>query len=203
MQFLCGTNLDRLSCRNDPRTMRRFNVQSIFATSWRRLAVALALTAALLVGAAGLTSAQDSATPAATPAAAVREVLVESSPSDADGQVMQLVRYDIPAGIILPEHTHPGTQQAYIESGVLTYHVISGGSIPVTRADGSTEQLGPGESTELHPGDSVVEVPGVVHYGENLGTETVIILAADLLDPDQPASVLYTPEASPVATPAG
>jgi len=183
--------------------MRRINVQSILATSWRRLAAALALTAALLAGAAGLTSAQDSATPAATPAAAVREVLVQSSPADADGQVLQLVRYDIPAGIILPEHTHPGVQEAYIEAGVLTYYVVSGGSIPVTRADGSTEQLNPGDSTELHPGDTVVEVPGVVHYGANLGTESVIILASTLLDPDQPASVLYTPEASPVATPAG
>lgn len=173
------------------------------SASWKQFALCLALAAALLAGTLGLTSAQDTATPAATPAAAVREVLVQSSPADADGQVMQLVRYDIPAGIVLPEHTHPGTQQAYIESGVLTYHVVSGGSIPVTRADGTTEELGPGESTELHPGDSVVEVPGVVHYGENLGTETVVILAADLLDPDQPASVLYTPEASPVATPAG
>lgn len=173
------------------------------SSSWKQLTICLALAAALQAGTIGLTHAQDSATPAATPAAAVREVLVQSSPTDADGQVMQLVRYDIPAGVVLPEHTHPGTQQAYIESGVLTYHVISGGSIPVTRADGTTEELGPGESTELHPGDSVVEVPGVVHYGENLGTETVVILAADLLDPNQPAAVLYTPEASPEATPAG
>lgn len=174
-------------------------------TSWKRIAFCLALTSTLLAGTLGLTNAQDSATPEASPtaAAAVREVLVESSPADADGQVMQLVQYDIPAGVVLPEHTHPGTQEAYVVSGVLTYHVITGGSIPVTRADGSTEELGPGDSTELHPGDSVVEVPGVVHYGENLGTEPVVLLAADLLDPDQPASVLYTPEASPVATPAG
>jgi quercetin dioxygenase-like cupin family protein len=179
-------------------------MNDVLSVSWKQLALCLALATALLSGTMiGLTSAHDSATPEATPAAAVREVLVESSPADADGQVMQLVRYDIPAGIVLPEHTHPGTQQAYIEAGVLTYHVISGGSIPVTRADGSTEELGPGDSTELHPGDSVIEVPGVVHYGENLGTETVVILAADLLDPNQPASVLYTPEASPVATPAG
>jgi quercetin dioxygenase-like cupin family protein len=174
------------------------------ASSWKQLAIGLALVGALLAGTLGLTTAQDSATPApdATPAAAVREVLVESSPADADGQVLQLVRYDIPAGVVLPEHTHPGVQQAYIEAGVLTYHVIAGGSIPVTRADGTAGILNPGDSTELHPGDTVVEVPGVVHYGENLGTESVIILASTLLDPDQPASVIYTPEASPVATPA-
>ncbi len=174
-----------------------------FAVSWKRLVFGAALLGALLFGVAGLTSAQDSGTPAASPvAAAVRDVLVESSPADAGGQVLQLVRYDIPAGIVLAEHTHPGVQEAYIESGILTYHVITGGSIPVTRADGSTEELNPGDSTELHPGDTVVEVPGVVHYGENLGTETVVILASTLLDPNQPPAVVYTPEASPVASPA-
>ena len=180
-------------------------MRNLLATGWKQLAFGVALASALLAGTLGLTSAQDSATPAASPvaAAAVRDVLVESSPADADGQVMQLVRYDIPAGLVLPEHTHPGTQQAYIESGVLTYHVVTGGTLTVTRADGTTEQLGPGQSTELHAGDTVVETANVVHYGENLGTEPVIILAADLLDPDEPASVLYTPEASPVATPAG
>lgn len=178
-------------------------MQRSLPTNWRHFTAGLALVAGLMSGALGFTAAQDSATPTATPAAVVRDVLVESSPADADGQVMQLVRYDIPAGIVLPEHTHPGTQEAFIESGVLTYHVVTGGTLTITRADGSTEQLGPGESTELHPGDSVVETPGVVHYGENLGIEPVVILAADLLDPNQPASVLYTPEASPVATPAG
>jgi quercetin dioxygenase-like cupin family protein len=103
-------------------------------------------------------------------------------------------------------HTHPGMQIAWIESGVLTYHVVSGGSIPVTRDNGAalptTELLGPGQTTELNPGDSVVEVDGVVHYGENLGPEPVVILASTLLDPSQLASVVYTPEASPVASPA-
>lgn len=170
--------------------------------SWQRLAFGLALTGVLLAGAAGFTSAQDAGTPAASPTAPpVREVLVEASPADAEGQVLQLVRYDIPAGMVLPIHIHPGTQEAYIESGVLTYHALSGGVIPVTRADGTQEELGPGDSTELHPGDTVVEMPGVVHYGENLGSEPVVILASTLLDPDQPASVVVTAEGSPVATP--
>ena len=73
--------------------------------NWSRLTPWLigAAAAVLLAGTLGLTSAQDSATPAASPvaAAAVRDVLVESEPADADGQVMQLVRYDIPAGLVL------------------------------------------------------------------------------------------------------
>jgi quercetin dioxygenase-like cupin family protein len=161
--------------------------------------------AALLAGFAGLTVQHDRPAAAST-VVAVREVLVEGSPEAANGQVLQLVRYDIPAGLTLPFHTHPGMQMAYIESGVLTYTVVSGGSIPVTRAakDGTpvaTEMLAPGQTTELHPGDTVVEIDGVVHYGENLGTEPVIILAATLLDPNQPPSVAVTVEASPVASP--
>ncbi len=132
---------------------------------------------------------------------ASRDVLVEGSPEAADGQVLQLVRYDIPAGVVLPMHTHPGMQIAWIESGVLTYHVVSGGSIPVTRAahDGtpeSTELLGPGRDHRTASGRFGIEVDGVVHYGENLGPEPVVILAATLLDPDEPASVVWTPVSS-------
>ena len=174
---------------------------------WKQFALGIALIGALLVGIIGTTNANNDALPAASTVVASRDVLVQGSPENANGQVLQLVRYDIPAGVVLAKHTHPGMQAAYIESGVLTYHVISGGSIPVTRAahDGTpttTELIGPGESTELHPGDSAVEIDGVVHYGENLGPDTVVILAATLLDPNQPPAVAVTAEASPVASPA-
>lgn len=150
----------------------------------------------------GTTLAENDATPVASPVAAIRDVLVETTPVAAPDEVLQLVRYDIPAGVVLAQHTHPGVQIAYIESGVLTYHVITGGTMTIIRADGTTEELGPGSNTELYPGDSAIEIDGVVHYGENLGTETVIILASTLLDPDLPSAVVYTPDASPVASPA-
>ena len=176
------------------------------ARSWRQGLIGFAFIGALLIGLTQFTIREDRPAMAST-VVAVRDVLVEGSPLAANGQVLQLVRYDIPAGVVLPMHTHPGMQAAYIESGVLTYHVVTGGSIPVTRAahDGTpeaTELIAPGQTTELHPGDSVVEIDGVVHYGENLGTETVVILASTLLDPNEPAAVVYTPEASPVASPA-
>ncbi len=166
--------------------------------SWKQLVLGLALIGGLLVGVIGTTNANNDALPAASTVVASRDVLVQGSPENASGQVLQLVRYDIPAGVVLAMHTHPGMQAAYIESGVLTYHVVSGGSIPVTRAahDGTPEASGllaPGETTELYPGDSVVEIDGVVHYGENLGPDTVIILAATLLDPNQPPAVVATP----------
>ncbi len=174
--------------------------------SWKQLVLGLALIGALLIGVIGTTNANNDALPAASTVMASRDVLVQGSPEAANGQVLQLVRYDIPRGVVLSMHTHPGMQVAWIESGVLTYHVVSGGSIPVTRAthDGTpegTELLGPGETTELYPGDSVVEIDGVVHYGENIGTEEVVILAATLLDPNQPPAVVVTPDASPVASP--
>lgn len=172
---------------------------------WQRILLGLAFVVAMSLGIFGITTTSDRPVAASTVVAS-REVLVQGSPENADGQVLQLVRYDIPAGVVLAKHTHPGMQAAYIESGILTYHVISGGSIPVTRAahDGApttTEMIGPGESTELYPGDSAVEIDGVIHYGENLGTEPVIILAATLLDPNQPPAVVAPVEASPVASP--
>jgi len=180
--------------------------QQSVSKSWRQGLIGFLVAGVLLIGLTGFTLREDRPAVAST-VVAVRDVLVEGSPEAANGQVLQMVRYDIPAGITLPMHTHPGMQAAYIESGVLTYTVVSGGSIPVTRGahDGTpeaTEMLAPGETTELHPGDAVVEIDGVVHYGANLGTEPVIILAATLLDPNQPAAVNFTPEASPVASPA-
>lgn len=175
--------------------------------TWRQGLIGFTVAGALLIGISEFTIREDRPAVAST-VVAVRDVLVEGSPEAADGQVLQLVRYDIPPGVVLPMHTHPGMQLAWIESGVLTYHVVDGGSIPVTRAahDGTpeaTELVAPGETTELHPGDSVSELDGVVHYGENIGPDTVVILAATLLDPDEPASVVWTPVASPMATPAG
>ena len=180
--------------------------QQSTSKSWRQGLIGFFFAGALLIGIIGFTVREDRPAVAST-VVAVREVLVEASPEAADGQVLQLVRYDIPPGMVLPMHTHPGMQLAWIESGVLTYHVVEGGSIPVGRAahDGTpeaTEMLAPGETTELHPGDSVSEIDGVVHYGENLGSEPVVILASTLLDPNEPASVVWTPVASPVASPA-
>lgn len=171
-----------------------------------RVLFALGLFALTLAGVTGLNVTHEPPVAASTVVAS-REILVQGSPADANGQVLQLVRYDIPPGVVLAMHTHPGMQIAWIESGVLTYTVVSGGSIPVTRAahDGtpeSSEEIGPGQTTELHPGDAVVEIDGVVHYGQNIGRETVVILAATLLDPNQPPAVVVTPTPSVAATPA-
>lgn len=136
--------------------------------------------------------AQDTATPGASPEATVgvvREVLSSDEPASAPGEVLALVRYTIPAGAVLVVHIHPGVQMATVESGSLTYHVIADGSVPVTRADGTEEIIGPGESTTFEVGDAWVEPEGMVHYGENLTAEPVVLMATSLLEADEPAAI--------------
>lgn len=157
----------------------------------------------LAVVAAESVWAEEPGTPASgTPAAAVvREVLSETEPATAPGEVFQLVRYTIPADLTLAAHTHPGIQMNLIEAGTLTYYVVADGEILVTRADGTEERFGPGESTTFAVDDSFIEPAGVVHYGANLGGEPVVIVTASLLAADEPASTLAD-AATPAATPA-
>jgi quercetin dioxygenase-like cupin family protein len=167
--------------------------------------VLLALFALGIVVFEELAQATPEATPTsapavATPAAAVvREVLTETEPATAPGEVFQLVRYTIPPDLALAPHTHPGIQMNMIEAGTLTYYVVADGEIEVTRADGTVELIGPGESTTFDAGDAFVEPAGIVHYGANLGAEPVVILTASLLADDEPPSTvveLATPAAS-------
>lgn len=144
------------------------------------------------------------ATPEAPPALATpatgsvaREVLTETEPATAPDDVFQLVRYTIPPDLTLAPHTHPGIQMNVIEAGTLTYSVVADGEIAVTRADGSEETFGPGESTTVAVGDAFVEPAGIVHYGANLGAAPVVILTASLLAADEPPATLVD-----LATPA-
>jgi quercetin dioxygenase-like cupin family protein len=172
-----------------------------------RRIVALAVTLTLLAALALTTiTAQDSpaTTPAATPSvpAVVRDVLAADLPAAAPGQELQLVRYVIQPATRLATHVHPGTQIASIESGVLTYTVLTG-EVPVLRAvAGGTpapaETIQAGQTTELQPDDAVVERPGAVHFGENRGSEPVVILAATLLTAGQPAAIPVNDQGTPV-----
>ena len=126
-----------------------------FPRAGEKVSSVFIVAGALLIGITQFTIREDRPVAAST-VVAVRDVLVEGSPEAANGQVLQLVRYDIPAGMTLAMHTHPGMQLAYIESGVLTYTVVSGGAIPVTRGahDGTpeaTELLAPGRRPSCIP----------------------------------------------------
>jgi quercetin dioxygenase-like cupin family protein len=172
------------------------------ARSAAKLLLILTLTLAWSTTSVARQDGTSGATPEPTPGV-TREVLSEADPESAPGEVLALVRYVIPAGVVLPVHTHPGIQMATVESGTLTYHVIAEGSITVTRADGTVEEIGPGETVELTAGDAWVEPEGMVHYAENLTEGDVVLMATSLLEADEPASIVVsaTPKASPVATP--
>jgi len=164
--------------------------------------VAFAVMACLVTWPITMGTAQDTATPAATPDApavvVVRDVLSSAEPESAPGEVLALVEYTIPAGAVLIVHTHPGVQMATVESGELTYHVIENGSAPVIRADGTEEIIGPGESTTFEVGDSFIEPEGMVHYGENLTDEPVVLMVASLFAANEPAAIPFE-QATPAA----
>jgi len=153
---------------------------------------------------AGQAAATD-ATPAVATPTTIREVLATGQPPSAPGQTLDLVRYTIPPRTTLAVHVHPGMQIAWIQSGELTYHVLKG-DVQIGRAanasagqPGLPEILAAGESTVLVPGDWVAEVPGAVHYGENLGSEPLILWAASLLETGQPPAIPVNSESTLVA----
>jgi quercetin dioxygenase-like cupin family protein len=122
--------------------------------------------------------------------AVVKDILAtDLIPPGAPGRTLTLIRYTIPAAAKLAPHIHPGVQLASIQSGTLTYTVVTG-TIPVKHPDGRTENLVGPTTTTLHPGDAVTEVDGVVHYGANDTTEPVIILATLLTEDGKDLAVL-------------
>ena len=167
-----------------------------------RAAVMLAI-ALLTVGAIALSPTSHAQDQSTYEQALTRTVLGSDNPPTAPDETLQLSLIAIPSGTSLPVHTHPGVQIASVVQGELTYYVLQG-SATINRAEGvgtpmPTEELQAGESTVLSDGDTVIERANMIHYGENLGTEPVLIYTASLFATDQPISTVY---ATPLATPA-
>jgi quercetin dioxygenase-like cupin family protein len=120
----------------------------------------------------------------------VRRVLSASHPLAAPGEVLEMVQYTIPAGAKLPVHRHPGEQMAMVEAGELTYHVMHDGTVTVNRADGSKEQVQPGQATQFTVGDSWVEPAGMVHWAENRTDNPIVLISSSLLEEDAPSAEL-------------
>lgn len=155
----------------------------------RRTAAALLLVAALVVAATACGSDSTSAgtpagssttvdAPTGTTLPVVREILDDLvDPPGAPGNTLTLARYTIAPGAKLAPHVHPGLQMASIDAGTLTYTVVSG-TAQVRRSGSTTDEPVTGPATiELGPGDAVVEVGDMVHFGANEGDVPVIILA--------------------------
>lgn len=152
--------------------------------------VLLALVVAVTQG-SGTSIGSDATPQAAT--GLTRTVLAGATPAAAPDQSLQLARIEIAPGTKLPAHVHPGTQLASVISGELTYTVLDGEirveRAPVDGAPAAVEMLTSGQTTVLHPGDAVIETEGMVHYGENLGTEPVVLMTAVLFTAGEPASI--------------
>lgn len=168
------------------------------------LVVAVGVLGAAACGAdtAGTTSdASTGTTVAGTPGTTVavqKDVLAsEADPPGADGSTLTLIRYTIAPGAQLAPHIHPGVQLARIESGTLTYTVVSG-TATVTRSDGTTEPVTGPTTISLEAGDAVAENGDMVHFGANETDAPVVIVATLLTEDgkDLAVTVTTTPPAS-------
>jgi quercetin dioxygenase-like cupin family protein len=121
-----------------------------------------------------------------------REILVQTVPSQAPDHDLYLYRVTVPPGAQLPAHTHPGTQAAHIQSGTLTYQVLSGSAVVVRAAQGdkaaTPETVTAPVTVKLRKGDAVIENPQLVHQARNDGKRPVVILLSSLLTKGAPLS---------------
>ncbi len=126
-----------------------------------------------------------------------REVLSDGMPAKAPGQQLLLLRYTFEPGAVIPPHTHPGMQSAYVVSGILGYTVLCGYAevvrAPAAGAPAVRERLNPGPEVFFQPGDAFTEVDGIVHSGRNAGPDLLVLLVSSLLAADAPASIPATP----------
>jgi quercetin dioxygenase-like cupin family protein len=125
-------------------------------------------------------------------ASAVRTPLAQSTKvKGAAGRTLGLSRVTIPAGGKIALHHHQGTQVAYIQSGVLTYTVKSGGVRVMTGpADHPTvvRKINGGQTGRINAGEWIVEQPSTIHQAANRGKTKIVIYLATLLRAGAPPS---------------
>ncbi|MEN9506235.1 MAG: hypothetical protein RI958_2161 [Actinomycetota bacterium] len=151
----------------------------------------LAALSVVALSTLGLTGCGDEADGSATAEPIRRDELGQAAPANAPGQQLYLQRVTIAPGAQLAQHFHQGTQVAYVESGTLTYNIVSG-SVAVTDSSGATTTTTGPAVIEIAPGSWLVETDQVTHYGANAGDEPVVILLTALLV-----------DGAPMATPTG
>lgn len=158
-------------------------------TTARSRLLAVATTVAFAAGAAGPAGA---ATTPGTTAAVTRTIEVQTDPINAPGQTMSLQRVVIQPRTTLTEHYHQGTQMARVVKGTLTLNVITG-QVQVTGSGGTVRTYDGPSTVTLRPGDSLVEIPPVVHYGENTTGRKVVLDVAALIQSGAPLATPTQP----------
>jgi len=121
------------------------------------------------------------------------EVLASVIIPEYPNRIFELVQYIVPAGIGTPVHWHPGMQIGKITNGVLTYTVVTGAA-KIVRKNGSEEILEEGKSTQIFPGESLLEPEGMIHMGKNETDTNVVILASCFFEKDKPKTIVVSQE---------
>lgn len=156
---------------------------------YRPLLIVLGACALLAAGAAiGWAVASNGTSPTAKRTALARAL----HPRGAPGRTLGLSRVVIPPGGKIPLHHHEGTQVAYIQSGVLTYHVKAG-SVTVRRGNADehprvVHRIKAGHTGQIHPGEWIVEQPSTHHAAANHGKQKIVIYLGTLLRTGAPPS---------------
>ena len=121
--------------------------------------------------------------------------LGSGQPSAAPGYALGLVRLLWEPGATLNSHIHPGASVLYVESGTLIYTLLEG-TATVTRAPADPATPGAAPVAEplaagdvvLEAGDALFEDADVIHTARNDSGEPVVVLIANLLTVDEPAT---------------
>ena len=92
-------------------------------------------------------------------------------PIHIDNPQVTILRITIPAGEKLAMHKHPVLNIGYLTKGELTVRSEDGGVLV------------------LHPGDPIVELVDIWHYGESTGSEDAEIVVTYVGDKADPLSI--------------
>jgi len=128
------------------------------------------------------------------PVVVVRELLAQDeAPRGAPDRTLGLNRVTVMPGARLASHHHPGTQIAYVETGVLTYSVETS-SIAVrtgpSDAPRVVRRIRAGETARIKAGQWIVEQPDMTHHAANRGSTPVVLYVSTLFRTGAPAAVL-------------
>jgi len=128
------------------------------------------------------------------PAPVVREALAQTTkPRGAAGRTLALTRITIQPGTKLALHHHPGTQIAYVDSGVLTY-TVERGTARIKRGPADDHptlirKLDAGETAAIRRGQWIVEQPSDHHHAVNRGKRPIVLYLSTLFPTGAPPSI--------------
>ncbi len=162
----------------------------------RRMTLAktvLVPAAAVALVASGVGMGWSAAADDPEPVVVVRELLAQDvAPRGAPDRTLGLNRVTVMPGARLASHHHPGTQIAYVESGVLTYTVETSSAVVRTGPSDRprvVRRVKAGQTARLRAGHWIVEQPRMTHHAANRGTTPVVLYISTLFRTGAPAAI--------------